>query len=379
MTAETHFLQAGDGPILIGSGSETLACQCGNTLIQGFDAARFLAIGIQCARCGSIVTTAPLAEGARPPRSAIVAAPSVEPRATAMTVTPGICVIGQAEMERLQALFQPASPGNLYQISDQLLDEAAAAFERLTGATLPAIGYEDAPAGMRKHALGWAVGHLRRRVQAATWACLEDPMSGVAVSYVAGFLHFVATWHRHPLFSAMVTSAADRGFSPHGLAPFTAAHCMTMLGNRISFPDPQGFPERIDGFTIVAGADPVGVQIEVFDRFEFPFSPFATPADHYGAVTQAMGAAQARINLRNPGVLILSPGNALPGQDDALIEAIKAGMQSLGRKNRGLMAVAMVAPRLQEMPDPHSVRFGYLFFPVGNRHYRGDNPVRMAG
>ena len=38
MTAETHFVQAGDGPVLIGSGAAILACSCGNLLIQGFDA-----------------------------------------------------------------------------------------------------------------------------------------------------------------------------------------------------------------------------------------------------------------------------------------------------------------------------------------------------
>ncbi|MEA2776273.1 MAG: hypothetical protein QOF90_1679, partial [Acetobacteraceae bacterium] len=86
MTAEVHFVQAGDGPTLVGFGSGTLVCTCGNTLIQGFEAARFLAIGIQCARCSEVTRTRALPKGELPPRSAIVAAPSAEPRLTAMTV-----------------------------------------------------------------------------------------------------------------------------------------------------------------------------------------------------------------------------------------------------------------------------------------------------
>jgi len=53
-------------------------------------------------------------------------------------------------------------------------------------------------------------------------------------------------------------------------------------------------------------------------------------------------------------------------------------VSSLGRKNRGLMAVATIALRQQPTADPASVRFGYGFFPVTNRRYQGE-PLRMGG
>jgi hypothetical protein len=34
---------------------------------------------------------------------------------------------------------------------------------------------------------------------------------------------------------------------------------------------------------------------------------------------------------------------------------------------------------LQAQPDPHAVRLGYALLPAGNRHYRGESPVQMAG
>src|ERR1700759_1158908 len=98
MTTETHFVQAGAGPVLIGAGGETLTCECGQILVQGFSADRFLGIGIACGRCGSVTTTAVLPDGAVPPRSAIVAAPSAAPRETAMTIPAGATLIGHAEM-----------------------------------------------------------------------------------------------------------------------------------------------------------------------------------------------------------------------------------------------------------------------------------------
>lgn len=365
MTEATHFVQTGDGPVLIGTAAGTLACGCGHMLIQGYDPARFLAIGIQCAHCGTLTSTPGLPEGELPPRSAIIAAPSTEPRTGAMTVSAGVSVVGQAEMGRLQTLFQPASPENVYQISPALLDRAEAAFEGSLADTAA------------DHALGSAVRFLRGTMQSAVR--LTDAPTAAALNQVLAFLHFVATWSRHPLFSAMMATAGARGFDLHGLTPFAAAHCLMMMGNRVRFPDPGGYPGRIEGFELVAGsADTVAVHREVFDRFEYPSGRPWDPPSLLAAVSEVLAAAQGRINLRKPGVLVLSPGTALSGFDEALIQAVKEAVSALGRRNRGLMGVAPVVLRLQVLPDPGSVRFGYGIFPIVNRHYRGESAIGLG-
>jgi hypothetical protein len=363
VTQETHFVQAGDGPVLIGTGGGTLACACGQVLITGFEAPRFLAIGIRCGRCGAVTTTAGLPEGVVPPRSAIVAAPSAEPREAGMTVPPGVSVVGQAEMGRLQTLFQPVSPDPVYRIDPALLDAADAAF----GGSLLDAG--------AAHPLGRAAG-LLRRLMADGRLQVSDAPTAAALTQVIGFVHFAATWSRHPLFPVMMATAGARGFDLHGLAPFAAAHSLMMMGNRVRFPEPSGYPARIEEFELVTGlADTVGVQIEVFDRFEYPSGRPWDPASLLVAVSEVVAAAQARINLRNPGVLVLSPGNASGGFDEALIAAVREAVTGLGRRNRGLMGVAPVVLRLQAMPDPALVRFGYGIFPVPNRHYRGESAI----
>jgi hypothetical protein len=152
-----------------------------------------------------------------------------------------------------------------------------------------------------------------------------------------------------------------------------------MMGNQIRFPDPMGYPGRLDGFGLVTGADAIAVHVDVFDRFEIPHGRPWDRAALRTAVADVLEATPARINLRHPGVLVLSPGNAMGGYDEALIAAIRDGVQTQGRKNRGLAAVAMIVLRLQAQPDPHAVRFGYFLLPAGNRHYQGDSPVRIAG
>jgi hypothetical protein len=362
VTEETHFVQAGDGPVLVGAGVGSLVCSCGQVLIQGYEPARFLGIGVQCGRCGAATSTPELPAGDLPPRSAIVAAPSAEPRTAAMTVRPGVSVVGQAEMGRLQALFQPVSPDHVYRISPALLDQTEAAF----GGSLAAAAGD--------HPLGSAVRFLRGIM--ASGVRLADAPTAAALVQVIGFLHFVATWSRHPLFPAMMATAGDRGFDLHGLTPFAAAHCLMMMGNRVRFPEPLGYPGRIEGFDLVTGAaSTVGVNVEVFDRFEYPAGWQWDPTSLLTAVSEVLAGAQGRINLRNPGLLVLSPGVALGGFDEALIVAVKDAMSALGRRNRGLMAVAPVVLRLQALPDLGSVRFGYGIFPITNRHYRGESLV----
>jgi hypothetical protein len=377
---EVHFVQGGDVPVLGGAGDGTLPCACGNILIEGFQPTQFLGVGIQCARCGAVTTTPPLPDGRMLPPFVITAQPSAEPRVGAMKVPDRVALAGRAEMDRLGTLFRPATPeDSVYQVSPELLDRAEAAFERHVGGALPVVDADPANAfaGVRDHALAWAVRHLRARLQDESWACMQDAPTANAVTHVAGFMHFVATWSRHPLFPAMAATAGDRGCSLHGLALFAAAHSLALMGNRIGFDEPTGYPARINGFNLATGQTSVArVHLTVFDRFEFPFGQPWDHASLRAAVLDVVAGSQNLINLRNPGLLLLSPGTTLPGYDEALIEAVKAALLSLGRKNRGLMAVAPIVLRLQALPDPHAARFGYGLFPVRNRRYSGEAPAQ---
>ena len=268
-------------------------------------------------------------------------------------------------------------------VSAALLDQAAAAFEGHVGRPLPPIQADPSErfAGLREHALAWAVRHLRARdtgrVLGLRGRC-ADRQRGAACHRLPAFRRDVVA---PSAVSGDGGNGDERGFSLHGLALFAAAHSLAMAGNRIGFQQPNGIPEPGSRVSIwrSARSKSFRVLMDVFDRFEFPFG---RPWDHAGlraAVSEVVSAAQGRINLRNPGLLLLSPGTALAGYDEALIEAVKAVMPSLGRRNRGLMAVAPIVLRLQPMPDPHTIRIGYGLFPVQNRHYSGDRSGPMGG
>ncbi len=118
--------------------------------------------------------------------------------------------------------------------------------------------------------------------------------------------------------------------------------------------------------------------IEAVRPVRISFGRRLEPADLLTAVAEVVGGGAGRINLRNPGVLVLSPGNALAGFDEALIEALKAACSAGAPEPRPDGGGAGCA-WLQEIAGPAWVRFGYVFFPVGNRHYRGESPLQMGG
>lgn len=380
---DVHFVQQTDGPVFVGPESGTLDCGCGHPLIAGYDPARFLAIGIRCAGCGQVTTTPRLPDGAAPPSAVVIAEPVAEPRPATTAIPGSAFVIGRAEMDRLTALFQPATPAeNIYLVSPDLLEAAIAAHDRYSDTPLQ-VGEADPGElyrGLREQPLAWAIRHLRARMRQDRWRCLDDIPTPIAVVHVTGFLHFVATWAHHPLFPAMFAGVAARGFSVHGVAPFAAAHVLTTMGNRISFPRPSGYPERIEGLYLATGpTETAAVHVEVFDRFEVPFGEAWTPAALRAAAGDRIAAMQGRINLRNQGLLLLSPGCALSGHDEALIEAVKQVLPAEGRRNRGLLAAGVILLRLQATPDPRAVRFGYGLFPVQNKSYQGDSRLAAGG
>ncbi|HVZ08134.1 hypothetical protein [Rhodopila sp.] len=377
--AVVHFIQAFDGPVFQGVGQGVLECAaCGNRLIDAYDPAYFIDIGLQCGRCAAVTTTLRLADPARPPFAVIIAEPVAESRRFTATLNPSAFIISRAEIDRVAALFQPRTPDWRYQITATLLEEAVATHRRITGRDLPSIPADPAR-GLPQHALAWAIAHLQARVAAGPWRADDGIPTPIAVVTVAGFLHFVGAWSHHPGFPAMVAGAASRGFSSHGLAPFVAAYCAAMMGNRVSFPARTEAPAAATGFDLAVGpTEKVPMVLDVFDRFEVPFGQPWTPAALRTAVAERVAATAGRINPRHHGLLLLSPGPALLGFDEALIAAIQDVVQGQGRRHRGLMAVAPVVLRLQQMPEPDTVRLCYGFFPVPNRHYEGDTALQAA-
>jgi hypothetical protein len=342
-------------------------------LIAGYEPRNFLGIAIQCAACGRISETPGLPEGAQPPPNVTLVERGAEnpPR----TVTNETVLISREEMERLVAFYQPRATGaDPHVISDALLDEVEAQQHNWTNEPL-----DPSPRGYKSTPLAWAVVHFRERLRDSEWTSFADSSDSTAAAVVAAFRDLVASWGHHPLFGAMISTAAAQGFSLHAMAMFGAAKSLTSAGNQIAFVPTAGANPRIASFQLLLGPqEQMSVVVNRFDRFEWPDGVEATPQAIRSAAIEAMASVQGSINRLHPGMLVLSPGAVEGKADQLFIDNIFAAIGSHGKRHRGLAAMAVIAPKVLPTGRHREVRFGYSFYPIPNRNHAIGQSVRIG-
>jgi hypothetical protein len=369
-----HYTQRGDGPAVTGTGFGIFSCGCGQSLlIAGYEPRNFLSIAIQCAACGRINETPGLPHGAPPPPAVTVAERGAENPPAA--ITSDTVLISREEIERLATLYQPRSTETVeHVISDALLDDVEFQQRRWTEEPL-----DPAPTSYKEQALAWAVAHFRGRLRDPDWTSFADENDIVAVTIIAAFRDLFASWVHHPLFGAMVNTAAVQGFSLHAMALFGAAKSLASAGNRVGFVPTQGPRPRIVSFQVVLGGqEQMAVAVNRFDWFAWPDKPRGTPQTVRAAVNEAMASVQGSINRLRPGMLVLSGGASHAGVEQLLMEGITAAIGSHGKRHRGLAAMAAIFPKVGSTGRPREVRFGHAFYPVPNRHYSAGQGVRIG-
>ena len=381
MEQAPHFIQVGDDPAIIGEGTDDLRCQCGQSvLVKGYLPFNLLGIDIRCSRCGAITTTPGLLAETVPPAAVTPIDRRDQPLPRPATVARLTALASHEELARLTRLYAPQTPpSDRCAIDATLLDLVEADYDRLSGGRLDehlgavAAAGSGPLAGFRSHPLAWAVRHLRATHGAPGWTWFGTDEGSAATTIVGAFRHFVACWSHHPLFPAMAAAAADRGFSLHATAVFGAAKCLSDSGNRIAFTAPDPADGRVTDFSLAIGpTERWAVRVEVFDAFEWPFGKPWDQGTLRSAVTASVTAAQSRINLRHPGLLVLSAGAARSAFDQPLVEAINDAVQSHGSRNRGLAAVCAIMPKLVETEKPNEARFSFAFYPIANRRFIGE-------
>ncbi len=342
-------------------------------LIAGYEARNFLGIAIQCAACGRITETPGLPAGApAPPAVLLVERGAGNPPAI---ITPETVLISREEMDRLSTLFQPRSTDlDPHVISDALLDDVEFQQRRWTDKPL-----DLAPAGYKQQPLAWAVAHFRARLRDPDWTSFSDNTDMAAATVIAAFRDLFASWVHHPLFGAMVGTAAAQGFSLHAMAMFGAAKSLASAGNRVAFVPTEGPRPKIVSFQLVLGQqEQMSVAVTRFDRFEWPDGAEATPAAVRAAVLEAVTSVQGSINRLHPGMLVLSGGASEGPFDQLLIDTMAGALRSHGKRHRGLAALCAVFPKVSLTGRRREARFGYNFYPLPNRNHSIGELVKIG-
>ena len=369
-----HFTQTGNAPVISGAGSDQFRCECGQSvLIAGYEPKQFLGIAVQCAACGQVSETPGLPDGAPPPPNVTLLERG--PKAPVPNVTGETVLISREEMERLVAFYQPRATGaDPHVISDALLDELEAQHRERSDEPL-----DPAPRGYKAAPLAWAVAHFRERLRDPDWTSFTDSSDSTAAAVIAAFRDLFASWGHHPMFGAMVATAAAQGYSLHAMAIFGAAKSLISAGNQIAFVPTAGPNPRIASFQLLLGPqEQMSVVVNRFDRFEWPDGVEATPQAIRAEAIEAMASVQGSINRLRPGMLVLSPGAVEGKADQLFIDNVFAAIGSHGKRYRGLAAVAVIAPKILPTGKHREVRFGYSFYPVPNRNHAIGRSVQIG-
>jgi len=371
-----HFVQTGDEPIFTGRGTGELRCRCGQSvLVRGYDPSDFMGIDLRCASCGAITTTPGLSALKRPPEHVQpVERDAVAPPA-GTTVGPDRVLAGREELGRLMELHRPRGPASdLLTVSDAFLDTIAADYDRLTGGALTdhlaAVAAAEAVkplSGYRMYPLAWAIHTMRGVLRGADWSCAGSSPASVATTVAGAFRYFLDCWSHHPLFPEMAATAADSGFSLHGTALFATAKGLAESGNRIGFVPPRDGSGRLRQFALAMGTgEPLTCVVDRFDRYEWPFGEDWQSADLRQRVQERLLASKGQINVKHPGMIVLSPGATWEQMEQPLVDAIHGAFHAHGRRYRHVTAVSVILAKIKATPNHDTVRFGYSFYPIPN-------------
>jgi hypothetical protein len=114
------------------------------------------------------------------------------------------------------------------------------------------------------------------------------------------------------------------------------------------------------------------------EALQWPARDRRSPDVLRAAVIEAMATAQGRVNRFRPGMIMLGVSILQPDFDQMLVDAIQAAFQAVGRRHRGVAAVAVVMPKVLPAGLPDRLGFGYAFYPLTNPRFAGENPIRLA-
>lgn len=383
MELAPHFVQVGNAPALVCDGRDDLACGCGQpVLIKGYRPERLVAIAVRCALCGTVTNTPDLPAGAMLQGHVVALDRNAQEMTDPGVMPPGVVFADRAAVERLEAPLRPRPPsGEPVTLSSALLRETIEAYDRLTGGAYAAHAEACLPlhwTGVRRYPLAWAVQHLQAWLSRPDLPLLGPIETTVAAVHFGAFRQFLATWGHHPLFPEMATLAASTGFGVHELAIFAALAAVHEGGNRIGIMRPADGPPRIREWFVQAGDRLLGLEIPAFPRFAWPDGKPWSAAAIRTALQDAIDGARGRINLRNPGIVVLSVGVVPEGLDQPMRDGMDRIFRMAGRTNRGLAALATITPRVVATGRGDQYGFGWLFQPLANPAFEGENKV-MTG
>ncbi|HLY87595.1 MAG TPA: hypothetical protein VKQ27_01300 [Acetobacteraceae bacterium] len=372
-----HYIQVGAVPVFTGTGVGDLTCRCGQSvLIKGYLPGNYVGIRIRCFRCGEVMEMPGLPEGEILPQWAALVAPQEVPAVQTLGVAPGAVVACAAATARTYELTRPRTlPDVPLGMTRDLVEEAAAAYDRLTSGQLIAQIEASASASgddPGAYPFAWSVHRLRGLIDKPDWSWLHQNDDALAAIHVVAMHNLVQVWGHHPLFARLAARAGEAGEFLRTICTFATAKLLYETGNRVGFSDDFGlhFSTALDEPLSLALLEPPLLQWRERER--------RNPATLKDAVIDAIGSVRSRVNRLRPGLVVLAVSIWHPDFDQMLVDAMQAALHEVGRRHRGVAAVAAIMPKGLPAGALDRIGFGYAFYPIINPRFFGENPIKVG-
>lgn len=370
-------------PVFSGAGNGDLICQCGNSfLIKGYTPGNYLAIRIKCFRCGAITTTPAMPAGEILPHDAVAIEPRALPAVTTSTVPRGAVLADSEALAHEYALTRPGPTLNeAMTLSSTVLETVAQEYDRLTGGRLAEHLATSPPAMEPRHGdypFAWSLSRLRQQIAQPEWRWLRQNDDALATMHVAALRHLLDCWGRHPLLDRLASPLAERGQFLPTVTGFATARLLFDAGNRVGFSLPSTGQSGVRLHFSTSAGEPLSLALRAPRALQWSERDRRSPQVLRAAVADALASAHGQVNARCPGVLVLSASILLPDFDQAVVDSLHAVFRTMGRKYRGVAAIAVVMPKVFPVERLDQVGFGYAFYPIRNPHFAGENPIKVG-
>ena len=264
-------------------------------------------------------------------------------------------------------------------LSRAMLETAAADYDRLTGGRLAEHAAASPSAEGPEHGaypFAWSVLRLRERIDRPGWSWLHQDDDAMAAMYVAALHHLMQCWGQHPLLARLAAPLAERDRFIRTVAGLRDGEAAVRWRQPRRVLAVAG--GDVDLHFTTAADEPLSLALLAPDALQWRQRDRRSPDVLRGAVIDAVASAQGRVNRSKPGIVVLAVSILQPDFDQMVVDAIHAAFQTVGRRHRGVAAVAVVMPKVLPVGPPDRVGFGYAFYPIRNPRFAGENPIRLG-
>ena len=314
-------------PLMSGSGNGDLVCECGQTLIAGYQSRQYIEVGFKCFQCAKVTLSDEWPEGEPLPRHLIIFPVRDLPMGSTATVPEFHAVASEEAVIRIKkATAIRKSDSYPMDLGSDALDATEIKYDKLSSGEMLRASHSARRAASRNNTLflrshlAWALEYIRA-CNAAGTINLDDEKAQAALTFLQISRQLLTRWEHHSCFP-LISKSIVLEF-PHTVTQLLAASYLADAGNDIGFNDHIKFSGRSPDMFINANfKETISLEVKAPEELQWP-SKCPEPFALENLLIKQIKNASKQITGELGGVVVI--GATWAGQEEhgALVRALK--------------------------------------------------------